>query len=251
MNLRIVLPSFPPRLYVRRDLRESARDRIYAERPCRSGASSSTSTACWSTPRRRRAPRGRRSTASTGSSCRSTAGRRWSGPSAAGTRGGSWRSSRAARPGGAPRAAARARALARGRRGAPAGRARVPRGGRAARPRDGDRLERRAVVDRPASRAPRAGGALRRDRDRRRRRASGRSPGRRSTSRRCRGSGSPPSEAVAFEDSANGVRAAKAAGLFCVAVPNGVTATMALDEADVLVPSLAALPFESLLERFA
>ena len=58
-------------------------------------------------------------------------------------------------------------------------------------------------------------------------------------------------EAVAFEDSTNGVRAAKAAGLFCVAVPNGVTAAMALDEADVVVPSLAELPLESLLERFA
>jgi len=58
-------------------------------------------------------------------------------------------------------------------------------------------------------------------------------------------------EAVAFEDSVNGVRAAKAAGLFCVAVPNGVTAAMALDEADVVVPSLAELPLESLLARFA
>lgn len=58
-------------------------------------------------------------------------------------------------------------------------------------------------------------------------------------------------EAVAFEDSPNGVRAAKAAGLFCVAVPNGVTATLALDEADVVVPSLAELPFASLVERLA
>ena len=57
-------------------------------------------------------------------------------------------------------------------------------------------------------------------------------------------------EAVAFEDSTNGVRAAKAAGLFCVAVPNGITAGMALDDADLLVPSLAELPFESLLARF-
>jgi HAD superfamily hydrolase (TIGR01509 family) len=57
-------------------------------------------------------------------------------------------------------------------------------------------------------------------------------------------------EAVAFEDSANGVRAAKAAGLFCVAVPNGVTAAMTLDDADVVVPSLAQLPLEALLARF-
>ena len=48
--------------------------------------------------------------------------------------------------------------------------------GRPARARDGDRLERRAVVDRPASRTPRAGGALRRDRDRRRRPRAGEAP---------------------------------------------------------------------------
>jgi HAD superfamily hydrolase (TIGR01509 family) len=55
-------------------------------------------------------------------------------------------------------------------------------------------------------------------------------------------------EAVALEDSSNGVRAAKAAGLFCVAVPNGVTASLGLDEADVVVESLAELPFARLLE---
>jgi HAD superfamily hydrolase (TIGR01509 family) len=54
-------------------------------------------------------------------------------------------------------------------------------------------------------------------------------------------------DAVAFEDSPNGVRAAKAAGLYCVAVPNGVTATLGLDEADLVVPSLAELPFEELV----
>jgi HAD superfamily hydrolase (TIGR01509 family) len=54
-------------------------------------------------------------------------------------------------------------------------------------------------------------------------------------------------EAVAFEDSPNGVRAAKAAGLYCVAVPNSVTAQLALDEADLVVPSLEQLPFEQLL----
>jgi HAD superfamily hydrolase (TIGR01509 family) len=54
-------------------------------------------------------------------------------------------------------------------------------------------------------------------------------------------------EAVAFEDSPNGVRAAKAAGIFCVAVPNGVTESLDLGEADLLVASLADLPFERLL----
>jgi HAD superfamily hydrolase (TIGR01509 family) len=56
-------------------------------------------------------------------------------------------------------------------------------------------------------------------------------------------------EAVAFEDSPNGVRAAKRAGLFCVAVPNPVTATLALDEADVVVETLADLPFDDLIAR--
>jgi HAD superfamily hydrolase (TIGR01509 family) len=56
-------------------------------------------------------------------------------------------------------------------------------------------------------------------------------------------------EAVAFEDSPNGVRAAKAAGIFCVAVPNEVTRALGLDNADLLVESLAALPPAELLNR--
>jgi len=57
-------------------------------------------------------------------------------------------------------------------------------------------------------------------------------------------------EAVAFEDSPNGIRAATAAGIFCIAVPNGITASLALDEADLILDSLAELPFERLLDRF-
>jgi HAD superfamily hydrolase (TIGR01509 family) len=56
-----------------------------------------------------------------------------------------------------------------------------------------------------------------------------------------------PSEAIALEDSPNGIRAAKAAGLYCVGVPNSVTATLGLDEADVVVDSLASLPLPELL----
>jgi HAD superfamily hydrolase (TIGR01509 family) len=56
-------------------------------------------------------------------------------------------------------------------------------------------------------------------------------------------------EAIAFEDSLNGLRAAQAAGIFCVAVPNEVTAVLGLEEADVLVDSLADLPLADLLER--
>ncbi|HKI92711.1 MAG TPA: HAD family phosphatase [Gaiellaceae bacterium] len=57
-------------------------------------------------------------------------------------------------------------------------------------------------------------------------------------------------EAVAFEDSPNGIRAAKAAGIFCVGVPNGVTRELGLDEADLVLDSLADLSPDELLARF-
>ena len=56
-------------------------------------------------------------------------------------------------------------------------------------------------------------------------------------------------EAMAFEDSPNGVRAAKAAHLYCVAVPNPITMTLALDEADLVLDSFADLPLPELLAR--
>jgi HAD superfamily hydrolase (TIGR01509 family) len=57
-------------------------------------------------------------------------------------------------------------------------------------------------------------------------------------------------EALAFEDSPNGVRAAHAAGIRCVAVPNSVTAKLGLDEADLVLNSMASLPLPELVERF-
>ena len=57
-------------------------------------------------------------------------------------------------------------------------------------------------------------------------------------------------EAIAFEDSLNGVRAARSAGIFCVAVPNEVTRKLGLDEADLVLDSLADLPPDELLARF-
>jgi HAD superfamily hydrolase (TIGR01509 family) len=57
-------------------------------------------------------------------------------------------------------------------------------------------------------------------------------------------------EAIAFEDSPNGVRAAQAAGIFCVAVPNDVTRALGLDEADLVLDSLAELAPAELLARF-
>jgi beta-phosphoglucomutase-like phosphatase (HAD superfamily) len=59
-----------------------------------------------------------------------------------------------------------------------------------------------------------------------------------------------PNEGIAFEDSPNGVRAAKAAGLACVAIPNPATSTLALDEADLVLESLEDMPLPELLERF-
>lgn len=59
-----------------------------------------------------------------------------------------------------------------------------------------------------------------------------------------------PADAVAFEDSPNGVRAARAAGIFCVAVPNEVTRDLGLEEADLVLESLADLPPAELLARF-
>jgi beta-phosphoglucomutase-like phosphatase (HAD superfamily) len=58
-----------------------------------------------------------------------------------------------------------------------------------------------------------------------------------------------PSEAIAFEDSLNGIRAAKSAGVFVVAVPNPITETFALHDADLLLGSLEDLPLDELIDR--
>ena len=51
----------------------------------------------------------------------------------------------------------------------------------------------------------------------------------------------PPSACLALEDSPNGVRAAQAAGMRCVAVPNAMTAAMDLSAADWHFHSLRAV----------
>jgi HAD superfamily hydrolase (TIGR01509 family) len=55
--------------------------------------------------------------------------------------------------------------------------------------------------------------------------------------------------AVAFEDSPNGVASARAAGIYCVAVPNPVTRQLCLDHADYRLESLADEPLASILRR--
>lgn len=57
-----------------------------------------------------------------------------------------------------------------------------------------------------------------------------------------------PHHAIAFEDSPIGVRAAQAAGVKCVAVPNSVTRNFDLSMADLILPALDARPVEELLE---
>jgi len=61
--------------------------------------------------------------------------------------------------------------------------------------------------------------------------------------------GAEPVKCVAFEDSPNGVLAAKRAGMFCVAVPNAITRQLKIEGADLTVDSLADLPLEALLSR--
>jgi HAD superfamily hydrolase (TIGR01509 family) len=56
-------------------------------------------------------------------------------------------------------------------------------------------------------------------------------------------------QAITFEDSPNGVQAAKAAGLFCIAVPTQLTSDLPLDQADMRMASLADMRLEKLLEE--
>ena len=57
----------------------------------------------------------------------------------------------------------------------------------------------------------------------------------------------PAHQAIAFEDSPNGVRAARAAGIFSVAVPNVITRQLPLDHADLRLQSLASQPLTDVL----
>ena len=61
--------------------------------------------------------------------------------------------------------------------------------------------------------------------------------------------GVPPAACVVFEDSPNGIRAARAAGMRCVAVPNALTRALTLPGADLVVGSLAEAGLADLLCR--
>jgi HAD superfamily hydrolase (TIGR01509 family) len=57
-----------------------------------------------------------------------------------------------------------------------------------------------------------------------------------------------PNEIIVFEDSPNGVRGARRAGMFVVAVPNPLTAQLDLSHANLRLDSLAEISLKDLLE---
>jgi HAD superfamily hydrolase (TIGR01509 family) len=56
-------------------------------------------------------------------------------------------------------------------------------------------------------------------------------------------------EAIIFEDSPNGVRAAQSAGIFVVAVPNPVTSLLSIENANLTLTSLTDLSLPDLLDK--
>lgn len=62
--------------------------------------------------------------------------------------------------------------------------------------------------------------------------------------------GVPAHAALALEDSLNGLAAAKAAGLFCVVVPNRLMQGHRFDQADLRLDSLAHMPLERVIQFF-
>ena len=56
-------------------------------------------------------------------------------------------------------------------------------------------------------------------------------------------------QAIALEDSPNGLWAARRAGIFCVAIPNIITGQFPLDHADMQLKSLADIPLDRLIAK--
>jgi HAD superfamily hydrolase (TIGR01509 family) len=65
----------------------------------------------------------------------------------------------------------------------------------------------------------------------------------------CESLGVAPADALAVEDSGNGITAARAAGMRCVAVPHDLTREHDLSGADLVVASLADLTLEEAIAR--
>ncbi|MCG6922989.1 MAG: HAD family hydrolase [Acidobacteria bacterium] len=60
-----------------------------------------------------------------------------------------------------------------------------------------------------------------------------------------------PRGCLVFEDSPNGMRAARAAGMRCVAVPNAITRSLPRPDVDLVLGSLDQRPLASVLEALA
>jgi HAD superfamily hydrolase (TIGR01509 family) len=58
-----------------------------------------------------------------------------------------------------------------------------------------------------------------------------------------------PEQAIAFEDSYNGILAAQRAGIFCVVVPTEMTRSLPISQANMRIESLADLPLNKLIEE--
>jgi HAD superfamily hydrolase (TIGR01509 family) len=58
-----------------------------------------------------------------------------------------------------------------------------------------------------------------------------------------------PSEVIALEDSPNGIKSAKAANLFCIAVINTMTSQMDLSQADIILSTLEGINLEEIIFR--
>ncbi|MBN1537626.1 MAG: HAD family hydrolase [Anaerolineales bacterium] len=56
-----------------------------------------------------------------------------------------------------------------------------------------------------------------------------------------------PAEGLVLEDSPNGIQAAKALGLFCVAIPNPMTRDLCFDQADLILNSLVEKPLRDVI----
>lgn len=59
-----------------------------------------------------------------------------------------------------------------------------------------------------------------------------------------------PGEVLVFEDSPNGILAARAAGLACVAIPNEISSHLDLSQANLILPSLGGSELHMLLDHF-
>jgi HAD superfamily hydrolase (TIGR01509 family) len=57
-------------------------------------------------------------------------------------------------------------------------------------------------------------------------------------------------QAVVIEDSPNGILAARRAGIFVIAVPTSISSQLDLSQANLIIPSLSALPLEKLMQEY-